>query len=219
MARWLSLVMVALALAVAPASAAELTGQYLEARTCDVWTGPCFANAEMNVGGRNAVLAWRVDKGTLGQAKLDGLGIVAVITASDTLGLEQTAPTKAILIVDARADKTQRDALITLAKKQGGDLVKNVIAVETAAVNLDICECKGNGCAKLTAGNAKVETRCLHGEHDKVCGNESAYYPPLVKGVKAQAVMASDHRYTGKAFNATWLDSERRGAYLGSFEF
>src|SRR5438874_12669828 len=69
-----------------PLQAAGVTGHYIEARTCDVWTGPCFANAEMNLGGKHAVLAWKIDKGTLDNATLDGLGIVAVVAASDTLG-------------------------------------------------------------------------------------------------------------------------------------
>ena len=57
----------AAALALGPAWAAAgsddplVAGQYIEARTCDVWTGPCFANGEMNVKGRQAVVAWKVD--------------------------------------------------------------------------------------------------------------------------------------------------------------
>src|SRR5205807_3392233 len=36
-----------------------IRGQYVEARNCDVWTGPCFANADFNLTGKNAVMAWR----------------------------------------------------------------------------------------------------------------------------------------------------------------
>lgn len=217
MSRCLAVAALALAVIVTPASAAGLSGQYIEARTCDVWTGPCFANAEMNLSGQHAVLGWKVDKGDFNQVNLDGLGVVAVVRASDTLGLEQTGPAKAILIVDQRATAAQREALISLAKKQGGDLVRNVIAVEAAPVELAICECKNNACARLTAGTAKIETRCLDAHHDKVCGNESAYYPPLTKGVKATAAVAVEHSFQGKTLNETWKDHGRRGAYVGSF--
>src|SRR5690349_8880570 len=104
MNRWLALAVIALIVVAAPVQAAGVTGQYLESRTCDVWTGPCFANAEMNLGGKTAVLAWKVDKGTLDNVSLDGLGVVAVVAASDTLGLNQTGPAKAILIVDDKAN-------------------------------------------------------------------------------------------------------------------
>src|SRR3954454_23047975 len=89
MTRCLSLAVLALALVAAPVSAAGISGSYIEARTCDVWTGPCFANAEVNLGGKHAVLGWRIDKGSLDNVSLDGLGVVAVVAASDTLGIAQ----------------------------------------------------------------------------------------------------------------------------------
>jgi hypothetical protein len=218
MARWLTLAAIALILAAAPVSAAGITGQYIEARTCDVWTGPCFANAEMNLGGKHAVMGWKVDKGALDNVRLDGLSVVAVVTASDTLGLEQTGPSSAVLIVDAKANKAQREALVNLAKKQGGDLLKKIIKVETAKVDLDTTGCTEGGCAHLQAGQASIKTRCLDGHHDKVCGNEVNFYPPLAKNVDAKAAVATQHAYTGAGFNETWKDSDRRGAYVGSFE-
>ena len=223
MYRWLtpgpvSLVVLALVLFTVPAQAGGISGQYIEARTCDVWTGPCFANAEMNLGGKHAVMAWKVDKGSLGNVCLDGLGIVAIVAASDTLGLEQTGPARAILIVDRAANEAQRDALVQLARKQGGELVNKVVAVESAKVDLDVAGCKEGGCARLEAGKARIETRCLDAHHDKVCGNESAYYPPLAKGVKAQAAVAVEHSFAGRGLNVTWKESGRRGAYIGSFE-
>jgi hypothetical protein len=201
-----------------PARAEVVTGQYVEARTCDVWTGPCFANADMNLAGKHAVLGWKIESGTLDNVRLDGLGVVAVVAASDTLGLEQTGPAKAVLIVDERADARQREALVRLARKEGGDLVRNVLAVQAARVDLDIIPCEDGGCATLRAGNARVQTRCLDAHHDKVCGNESAFYPPLSKGVTARAALAVEHSFTGKAFDETWRDTQRRGAYVGSFE-
>lgn len=217
MMRWFAFAALALVVVALPASAAGITGQYVECRTCDVWTGPCFANAEM-VAGKNAVMGWKVEKGALDGAKLDGLSVVAVVAASDTLGLEQTGPSKAILIVDEKATAAQRDALVKLAKRQGGDLIKNVVKVEAAPITIDACLCKENGCAKLSAGGAKVETRCLDDHHDKKCGNEYAFYPPLAKDVSAQAAVALEHGYSGKGFNHTWKESERRGAYVGTFE-
>jgi hypothetical protein len=218
MLRWLAPAIFVLGVCVFPVHAAGITGQYVEARTCDVWTGPCFANAEMNIGGKHAVLGWKVEKGTLDNVRLDGLGVVAVVAASDTLGLDQTGPSRAVLIVDSRATPSQRDALIHLARKQSGDLVQNVVAVESAKVDLDVTGCRDGGCALLQAGKARVETRCLDSHHDKVCGNESAFYPPLSKGVKAQAALAIDHCFLGKSFGTTWKDADRRGAYVGSFE-
>jgi hypothetical protein len=202
----------------APLQASGITGHYLEARTCDVWTGPCFANSEMNLTGKQAVMAWKVDKGTQDDVRLDGLSVVAVVVASDTLGLEQTGESKTLLIVDSRANKAQREALISLAKQQAGKLVGNIIGVETAKVEMEVSTCTDGGCAKLTAGKASIATRCLNSHHDKVCGNETAFYPPLAKDVEASPAVAVEHGYTGCSFGETWKESERRGAYVGSFK-
>src|SRR5436309_9706078 len=134
MARLFVVAAAVLMMAIAPAGAAELTGKYVEARTCDVYTAPCFANAEMNLTGKHAVMGWRVDHGTIDGVKLDGLSVVAVVAASDTLGLKQTGPSKALIIVDDKATGAQRDALVQLARREGGELIKNVIAVNSAAV-------------------------------------------------------------------------------------
>jgi hypothetical protein len=204
-------------LAVAAGVRADVKGQYVEARTCDVYTGPCFANADTGLAGRHAVLAWKVEQGTVSGAKLDGLGVVAVVATRETLGLKQVLPGKAVLIVDEKATPEQRKALITFAKAQGGVLLEDIVDVRYAPVDLEICECKGNACAKVKAGDAKVETRCLDATHDKACGNETAYYPPLAKGVEAKPALAVEHAFSGKGFDETWRDTERRGAYVGTF--
>lgn len=207
-----------LALVAGSASASGVTGKYVEARTCDIWTGPCFSNSDMNFTGKNAVLAWQIDTGTFDKVKLDGLTVVAVVAASDTLGLSQTGEGKAVLLVDKRATDEQKAALIKLAKKQGGKLLSNVVKVEAIKIEMDFCPCKEGGCAILDAGFAKIETRCLDHKHDKLCGNESAFYPPLVPGVKATPAVTVKHSYTGKDAGTTWSDPGRRGAYLGTFE-
>ena len=216
MKRGLILTALFLAVVAAPLSAAGISGQYVEVRTCDVWAAPCFANAEMNLSGKHALMGWKVDSGSLAGVPLDGLSVVAAISASDTLGLEQTGTAKAVLIVDAKANDAQRAALIRLAKEQGGQLLGNVVSIQTAPIQLTTGGCTEGGCASLQAGAARIETRCINTQHDKMCGNERAFYPPLAKDVTAKTAVAS-HSFTGQAFRETWKESERRGAYVGSF--
>jgi len=218
MLRKFSLASLALMVVLAPANAASLSGQYVESRTCDVWTGPCFANADFNLTGKNAVMAWRIDKGDMDNVSLEGLGVAAVISASDTLGLQQNGPSKAVLLVDKRATVQQREALIRLAQKQGGKLVANIVAVLPVAFDLTICDCPGQTCAIVSAGGAYIKTRCINGDHDKACGNESAYYPPLASGVNVRPAAAVQHGYRGAGLPETWTEHDRRGAYVGSFE-
>ncbi len=200
------------------AVAIEAKGMYVEARTCDVWTGPCFANADFNIGGKQGVMAWRIDKGQAGDVSLDGLSVVAVVCAANTLGLEQRSPAKAVVIVDSKANAAQREALVRFAREQGGQLLQNVVKVHAEPINLVGCPCKVNACFELDARVAKLKTRCLDGEHDKICGNEFAFYPPLAGNVKATPAGVVEHAFRGTGLGETWSDSDRRAAYVGSFE-
>lgn len=42
----------------------SIYGDYVEARTADVYTGPCFANSEVGLTGQLAVMGWKVTKGS-----------------------------------------------------------------------------------------------------------------------------------------------------------
>ena len=48
------------AFAAAGSDEPAVSGDYVEARTCDIFTGPCFANGEMNLAGRQGIAAWKV---------------------------------------------------------------------------------------------------------------------------------------------------------------
>lgn len=214
----MSLAVVAQTTAANKAADIQAKGMYVEARTCDVWTGPCFANADFNLGGKQGVMAWRIDKGQAGDVSLDGLSVVAVVCAANTIGLEQRSPAKAVIIVDVRANAAQREALVRFAKEQGGQLVANVVKVHAESINLKGCPCKENACFELDATVAKLKTRCLDGDHDKICGNEFAFYPPMANNVKATPAGVVEHAFRGKGLGETWSDSDRRAAYVGSFE-
>src|SRR5205823_5024257 len=141
----------------------NIYGNYVEARTADVYTGPCFANSEVGLTGELAVFGWKITKGSWSGVNLDGLGVVGVVRASSTLGdVYHTAyPVKAVMIVDSRANVEQRVALQSFAKRMGGDLLQDVVRVEYQPIDLilangDLHSMK----ATLTAGNlAKIQTR------------------------------------------------------------
>src|SRR3954468_5851233 len=83
----------------------NLRGDYVEARTADVYTGPCFANGEVGQTGKLAVMGWHVDKGEWEGVNLDGLSVMGVVRANNTLGnfTETAYPVKAVIIVDEKA--------------------------------------------------------------------------------------------------------------------
>src|SRR3954452_6385072 len=99
-------------------------GEYIEARTDKLYTGPCFAYSEAGLEGEFAVFGWKVDHGSWQGVSLDGLSVVSAVKASGTLGdiFHDVYPVKSILIIDEKATPEQRLALRSFAKKMGGDL-------------------------------------------------------------------------------------------------
>src|SRR5579864_6174633 len=120
--------------------AAEISGEYLEARTCDVYTGPCFANGEIGIAGKEAVMAWRVDEGSWAGEDLSGLGVALIIKANDTPGFGGSFTVKpdkisAVIVVDDKADDDQKAALVRFVKDSVPHLTSDVVKVESAAIS------------------------------------------------------------------------------------
>ncbi len=121
-----------LALGASFADAAGIRGDYVEARTADVFTGPCFSNAEIFITGKNAVMAWKVTEGTWKGVKLDNLCVAAAVVGTTTFSEDQPEKAEAVLIVDSKATEKERDALVDLAKTLGGPRLYHVANVATA---------------------------------------------------------------------------------------
>src|SRR2546423_12040195 len=107
------LMLAASSLLAAKQSAPGISGSYLEVRSCDVYTGPCFANGEMGLAGKEAVMVWTVRQGGWKGVSLDGLNVIAVVKTDGTMGDLHYAPRSgpAILITDAKANPEQKAAL------------------------------------------------------------------------------------------------------------
>src|SRR3982750_3797027 len=82
------------------ACAAGIRGDYIEARTADVFTGPCFSNAEVFIYGNQAVMAWKVTEGSWDGVDLGGLSVAAAVRGSTTFSEDQPDLARSVLIVD-----------------------------------------------------------------------------------------------------------------------
>lgn len=196
-----------------------VTGDYMEFRSADVYTGPCFANGEMGLGGRNAVLAWHVRQGDWQGVSIEGLSVVAVVRASNTLGdrFANPLPARSVVVVDRRATPAQRVALIDFAKAQAGRLLANIVAVESEPISFEVNQ-KQWGYATLQAGKlVELKTRAV-GPQDEFCHNEEVYYPPLVGHLDhAVPAVELESAYTGNHLDVTWQDSGRRSSFVAAF--
>lgn len=198
----------------------SIEGNYLEVRSCDVYTAACNANSEIGLMGNEATMAWQVTRGLHQGVDLSGLTVVAVIRTDHTLTdtSQDTYKGRGIIIVDERATSAQRDALVDLAKAKAGSLLTDVIRVESKPIVMKAGADQPHGHASLLAGDdIAVQTRCLV-EGDKHCGHDAAYYPPLTKVDNAMAAYTMHDKFTGKGLGIIWDDADRRSAFIARFE-
>jgi hypothetical protein len=204
------------------APAVEISGDYLETRTCDIYTGPCFANSEVGLTGRQAIMAWSIDEGTQDGVDLAGLKVVLAINASDTLALGggmtvQPDPIKAVVLVDDRATVEQRAALLAFVRGRADRVASNIVRVDAAPIEMTTDHIKKVG--HLTAGDkVEVRTRAL-GVHDHCCTNEVVYYPPLADVENTSPAFTIDGRFEGRGLGVRWSSPKTRSAFLGTFAY
>src|SRR5437763_17038785 len=71
------------------AGGTTVSGQYVEARTAEVFTGGCIMGSEAETMGKQAVLAWKIDRGSVNGVSIDGLAVVAALAGDVNLGLHE----------------------------------------------------------------------------------------------------------------------------------
>jgi len=207
-----------LLLVAVPAWAASYSvrGDYVEARTADVYTGPCVANGEVNLAGKEAIMAWRVADGAWGGVPLSGLSVVAVVKSSSTLGdvTAQSPSAQSVIVVDQKANAAQKQALVSLAKTMAGDLLDDVVWVQQRPIEF---KTGGHGETTVQAGElASLETRCMN-QNDQLCGNEDVYYPPLTQVSQPMPAFTLANSFHGSGLNTTWSNAYKRSAFVGTF--
>ncbi len=199
----------------------SIRGEYIEARTADVYTGPCFANSEVGLAGDLAVMGWKIEKGSFQGVNLDGLSVMGVLRASGTLG-DVTAPVypvKSVLVIDDRANAEQRLALRAFAQRMAGKLLADVVRIEYQPIEMAIAGDNVHSArATMTAGNmVKLQTRAL-AETDQICHNEGVWYQPLAETDHAMPAYTVANDYSGKGLGTVWNYTGNRGSFVGTFQ-
>ncbi|MEO2033599.1 MAG: DUF1326 domain-containing protein [Planctomycetaceae bacterium] len=196
-----------------------VTGNYVEVRTCQVYTGPCFANGEVGSVGKNAIMTWRITRGTFAGVDLTGQSVSVIVKASHTLGfkgLDDAASKKAIVVIDSAADVRTASALRSFALVQTKIAEQEVAATQRAPIDLQF------NVSQLTAtveiGDiAQLQTRPAR-KGDCICSNESAYYPPLTRLKGFVPGVTIEGEVTARPLGTRWSVPDSRTAYMGSFE-
>jgi hypothetical protein len=215
---------VAVALAMAGASLAadekgRITGDYVEARTAEVFAGGCIMNSEAETMGRQAVMAWRITSGSFDGVALDGLTVAAVVAGDRNLGMremggEEPTAVKAIITIDPRATAAQRDALVRLVRELSGGLITDVVRVDVAPVRFATSQ----NYVEVTVPDSVVLTVNKEMTHDPSCG-AMQWFKPFTKLAHAAMGVAEQHAFQGHGLNTKWSAPNKRSAFFGTFTY
>lgn len=207
----------------------SIEGTYVEVRSCDVYTAACYANSEVGLTGKEAILTWDIAKGSWNGVDLNGLKVMAVLKANETLGdrSRNEYSAKAVVFVDERATEKQAAALVDFAKDASDGLIKDIVRVEARPISVKVAagalehaehhQHSMDEVVNVKAGaTVEVSARSLHAG-DQHCGNESVYYPPLTRVDNATAYYTLRDAFLGEGFDLTWNSSGKRSTFLAKF--
>jgi hypothetical protein len=195
-----------------------LTGDYVEARTAEVFTGGCIMNSEAETVGRQALLAWKVDRGSFNGIAIDGLSVVAAVSGDRNLGMQEMGGQKAIvrsaLFVDDRANAAQQLALVAMANQLSNGLVGTIVQVTAAPIQFTDHGSEIN----VSAGSGVALDVNKHIAHDPTCG-AMQWFHPLASVDDAAVGVAAQHVFTGSSLGTKWSDPNKRSAFFGTFSY
>jgi hypothetical protein len=217
-------VMLALALALplavsAASDPSRITGDYVEARTAQVFAGGCILGSEGETSGREAIMGWRVSHGSLNGARLDGLSVVAAVAADMNLGIHELGgpkPTtlKTVIIVDNRANARQRDALVAMVKQLATEAIGGEVEITSAPITFT----RDDESVRLAAGDATVDVK-TNVEHTPACA-AIKWFEPLAKTDQAEIGITRVSEWKGNALRgARWRDvsDDKKSSFVGTF--
>ncbi len=203
-----------IALAARPALA-DVAGEYVEARSLSVHAGACHYNGEYDTAGREAVLVWKMDSGVLDGVRVDGLGIVAVVSGKDNLGKAGVAR-RAVLYVDQKATPAQSAALVKLVREKAAGALGNVIAVKTAPFTFE----SDGKITTVAAGNAARLSVSAYPCDHCVMPAEVWYKPLAPAGVTgAKVAQGTKTGYNDATLGVSWTQEPCDNVFVGAFAF
>jgi hypothetical protein len=194
-----------------------ISGDYVEARTAEVFTGGCIMGSEGEAAGREAILAWRVGRGQVNGVALDGLSIVAVVAGNNNLGTHElggAAPTKvrSVLRLDERATPAQREALVAMARALAPAMLADVVDVKAVPIAFT------RNADRLTvkAGEASLDV-ATQIDHSPTCG-AIQWFTPLATTTQSTLGHTTSEVWSGSALGTQWSMGDKRASFYGTFD-
>ena len=192
-------------------SAAELSGEFVELHSCDLYTGGCTASAESTLLGRQVFRVWSIESGEWNGQDLTHLKVAVLEKGSKNLAEKGALADTAKIFVPKGLAQAKRDALSSWAVAQ------HPLPPATPMIEVEINYQRSGQEAAVTVGDTVSLTTMAIGRCSSGACGQALWYEPQVSH-SAFEVVASR---TSRIQDATlfWADHDRPNVFLASFGF
>ena len=187
-------------------------GEYIEARSASVYVGACHFGAEFVEGGKEATLVWNIHNGSWKNVALDGLTVVAVISAKNNLAIDMQTR-KSVLYVDAKATPEQRAALSNMLATKRTDVLGKVVTTQTAPISF----AKKGTKYDVTVGKVLALSANRY-PCEKCTQPHQIWYEPLTKVQNPIVGKSEVYRYKDSYLPVNWQQGDAaNNVFVGNF--
>lgn len=200
----------------------ELEGRILEVCDCNVLC-PCWIGEDPDYGSCEAVVAYHVDRGTVGGVDVSGRTFASLTHIPGNIF---QGDWKVVVYVDDEATEEQAEALVNVfTGKLGGpladfaQLIGEMVAVERAPIAFTVEE--GKGTLRIGAGmNPVVEADMASyvGATQKPTTLQETVFS-TIPGSPAYVSKAAKYRRNSSGYGLTDVNLENHNAIQGHFHF
>ena len=207
---WVSLLC---ALPLAAGEAPAISGDYVEARSNEVYTCGCLYSGQMTTAGREAILAWRITSGDYEGTPLAGVKVAAVVVGDANLGAYE-APRRTALYLDEAASDAQRRAVVALWQRAYSQALGKIASVHQVPISFT----RESDTTRLSIPNlVEVQARKARLPEDAHPGS-FLWYGPFLPLRSSCLATALNYEYSGMDFQHQWQDlMPSINGYLGEF--
>jgi hypothetical protein len=190
-----------------------VTGRYVEARTASVYAGACHYGSEYTTAGREAVLAWRFDAGTVDGESLAGVTLVATVASDRNLAAADGAHRSVVHLPKGLADE-RRDAALAWARATHGAMLGEIVAVRESTlafrVEDETFDLRVDDTVRLS-GRLMADRECCSMPHN-------VWYRPFDRAIAAPVVGGVDEfRCRSAELERSWVKRDANCVFYGRF--
>ena len=207
-----TLVLMAIASIAIATDTTDIQGEYIEARSASVYVGACHFGAEYVEGGKEATMVWNIQQGNWNGVSLDGLTVVAVVSAKENLAVDFETR-KSVLYIDTKTTTEQQAALKDMLTTKRVKELGTIVATQTAPINFTKKDTKYSVEVGKVLTLAANRYPCVHCTQP-----HQIWYKPLIALDNPIVGKSIVYRYKDTYLTTNWQQGDAtNNVFVGSF--